>query len=177
MRDPRGVTIIEMMIVLAISSVSFLAVAQILRTSQNAIEITAVQSDLEARTIDISDRIVNDFKDALISSISPNATSQSSTITFSRVIGYTNAPVLSSPITYESVLLNGKLCLRRTEGADIAILTDALTVNGLKFNRDSTVSTNDVWIFQVGLQRDYSASDSTKQAYVVSHNTKVQMKF
>lgn len=169
-----GVTLAELMVAMAITTTILLATAQVMRASQQAIRVTAIEADLSVQAMNIVDRIANDLKDGITGSVSPNQASDSSSLSFWKCAGYGAGGMLhSNTITYEQwadpSCGAGTLTVRRTENGQSTDLTDALTPNGLIFYRDAaSAPANDVWIIQVQLR---------KGDFLVTRFTKVQLKF
>jgi prepilin-type N-terminal cleavage/methylation domain-containing protein len=188
----RGMTMVELIVASAITAAIMAATYSVLATSRTALEQTAVEADLAAQAMSILDRIANDLKDAKRSSVSVpnNNSSNQSSITFQRIIGYANSNIqLSNTITYANYFdsANANYLCRRTENGVTADLTDALTktdvstgVGGLNFRGsygDPTVTHTaangtplplDTWEITVQVSR---------ASYSVVRTTKVELRF
>ncbi|HYF48616.1 MAG TPA: hypothetical protein VEJ63_04390, partial [Planctomycetota bacterium] len=149
-----------------------------------AMRVAVIEADLAAQNAIVLDRIANDLKDAINSTvqIKDGPGGPNSRIEFQKCLGYTNGFVLSELITYYEEpgerIMNGvgELepfgLLRRIEGTETSDITDKLrggfSTPALQFSRDPLSPTNDVFIISVTLSRG---------AFFVTRTTKVQLRF
>lgn len=170
-RNPRGMTLVEIIVAMTVTTVVLLATSQVMLASQKAITLAAVEADLAAQAISVVDRIANEMKDGIKNTVDPNTTSSTNGISFQKCVGYNTTYILSDVITYQEVLdpVRNLYVVRRTENGEVIDLTDSLNAGGLVFNRDPASSpNNDVWFIQVQLKRGN---------FTVARSTRVQMKF
>lgn len=128
-RRNSGLSLIELIVACGIATVILIATSQVMISSQEALQLTAVEADLAAQALSVIDRIANDLKDAKSSTISPGDSGGHNTISFQRCLGYgASSMILGNTIKYEmfnDVKHDLVLC-RRTENGEIQDLTDAL---------------------------------------------------
>ena len=72
-KRPRGSAMLELVVVTGILAIATVAIAQMLLSSRNAIEVATVQAGLEAKAQDTVERIANELKEAGYSSLAPRA--------------------------------------------------------------------------------------------------------
>ena len=177
-RNKRGMTLVEIIVASAVTSVVLMAVTQVMFVSRQAIVQTAVECDLAAQAVSVADRIANELKDGVLSTVTPTGTTPTTTLTFQKCLGYgTSAMTMSTPITFEPYLdpIRNVWCVRRTENGGTMELTDALKPNfnntigiGLQFSRFDTTVNHDIYYVSVTLVRG---------SFSVTRSTKVQLKF
>lgn len=148
----RGMTMVEVMVAMAITSVILMATNRVMMSSQRAIRVAAIEADLSQQAMSVCDRIADDLKDAIKTSvvtantISVNGDSVTTDISFKKCVGYEKVggvltQVQSNQISYQLVteVRQGKTVwiIRRTEAApggnQIVDLTDSATAIGLHF--------------------------------------------
>jgi prepilin-type N-terminal cleavage/methylation domain-containing protein len=152
----RGVTLIELLIAIIISSVALLATGTVTRMSQQALKVAAVQADLEATALNIVDNIANEIKDSgkkytnFRCSPYPTSTVLTNTLRFSRCSGFAGLePTFTGEDIQYAPVISGtgarqRYCLQRTTTSQDGttsgsmIVTDALSgtlriYNGLNF--------------------------------------------
>src|SRR5688572_24302242 len=90
----HGVTLVELLIAIIISSIALIATGTVTRMSQRALKVAAVQADLEATALNIVDNIANEIKDSgkkytnFRCSPYPTTTVATNTLRFSRCSGF-----------------------------------------------------------------------------------------
>lgn len=94
-RRARGFSLLELMVVVTLMAVALLAIAESLVSSQNAIELTSVQSSLEAKAHDVLERVARDAKDGILNSFPPQPATLLSSISFKKATGWD--PALPAP--------------------------------------------------------------------------------
>ena len=103
MYNPRGMSLIEVMIAMSITSVIFVAIYNIGSISQDAIYEGTLQVDLETKAQSVVDRIGNDLKEASSQTLTfqnlvQNAITPAS-VTFKRCTGYSGNQTSGSATT------------------------------------------------------------------------------
>jgi hypothetical protein len=178
-QNGRGMTLIEIIVATAVTTTVLMAVTQVMLVSRQAINLTAIECDLAAQAVSVSDRIANELKDGVLNTITaPTGTTPSTTLTFQKCLGYgTSTMTLSNPITYAPYQdpIRNIWCVRRTENGASMELTDALKPNsantigiGLQFTRFDTTVNHDIYYVSVTLVRG---------TFSVTRATRVQLKF
>jgi type II secretory pathway pseudopilin PulG len=101
LRARSGYTLIELMVVSVIVIVLVTAVATILVNSQNAFSTGSTIETVQATAYRLANDIASELKNAKLSTLSPSQPSNSTSISFQKVLGYTDGVSNTSTlITY-----------------------------------------------------------------------------
>jgi len=102
--SPRGFTIIEVLITASLLMLMAASVLTCLGVSNTAMVEGSAQADLESSARRVLNRIAQDFRAGVLTTLSPYAPVASSTATVTPVTGYANGAVtLGTPIRFQLV--------------------------------------------------------------------------
>lgn len=137
MRHNRGMTLVELIVATAVAATILMATMQVMFASQDAIAAATLEADMSAHATNVMDKIANDLKEAIISSVTPITTrngDKGMAISFRKCLGWDTAsgmaiqgPIITIDFYIDPV--RKSFCIRRTDASNPGaseILTDRL---------------------------------------------------
>lgn len=153
----RGFTMLEMMIAVAILAVAVPGIYLMFHSSADSYAAGSVQASLNAQVRDFLDRIAVDLSNSGVGTFSPAFPNASTSLTFSRNVGYADGAVLfSDPVTYAFRMApsetdnglddngDGRVdegSLERTEDGVTVVVSRDLAKDGITFTQNGNVVT------------------------------------
>jgi len=189
----RGLTIVELMVAMAITGVVMTATSQVMMASQDAITVAALESELSALVLNACDRVANDVKDAVASSVAVGSVNggTNNQISFQKCMGYGASGLLldANVIVYEEVTYaTGRTCIVRRYNGTVESLTDSLLPGSFKFTRNTAATVGAVYNVAMTLQKPViprlakkldlaKRADCTDNYFALARQTSIQLKF
>jgi prepilin-type N-terminal cleavage/methylation domain-containing protein len=181
MRHNRGMTLVELIVATAVAGAILMATMQVMFASQDAIAAATLEADIAAHATNVMDKIANDLKEAIISSVTPitaRNTYKGMSISFRKCLGWdtsTGTAIQGPIITIEFYVdpVRKSCCIRRTDASNPGvseILTDRLA-------KDFDVGSDCYTSLQFGGDNDTATTAELAANPAIHHYTKFSIFF